>query len=69
MGLGSCLWDVWLDGEDALAISGWSAGAAAGMSGESPVHPTLSAAVVRFPQVSNATDVDALAAEPGVDVG
>ncbi|MCB2178007.1 MAG: hypothetical protein KQH57_19520 [Actinomycetales bacterium] len=29
---------------------------------------TLSVAVVRFPRVSNATGVDAVAAEPGVDV-
>ena len=58
------LYDVWLDGEDALAISGWSGGASPG-----PVAgATLSAAVVRFPRISNATDVDALAFEPGVDV-
>jgi len=56
--------DVWLDGEDALALSGWS-------GSPSPVVAagvTLSVAVVRFPRVSNATDVDALAAEPGVSV-
>jgi adenosylcobyric acid synthase len=60
------LYDVWLDGEDSLAISGWSGGSeghAAPQSGAS-----LSVAVVRFPRLSNATDVDALAAEPGVDV-
>jgi adenosylcobyric acid synthase len=62
------LYDVWLDGEDALAISGWSGGSSAGTSSESAVGTTLSVAVVRFPRVSNATDVDALAAEPGVDV-
>jgi adenosylcobyric acid synthase len=62
------LYDVWLDGEDALAISGWSGGSSAATSAESSVHTTLSVAVVRFPRVSNATDVDALAAEPGVDV-
>jgi len=79
------LYDVWLDGEDALAISGWSGGSsevtgAAGAAGAedrrthaassavSAVGATLSVAVVRFPRVSNATDVDALAAEPGVDV-
>ncbi len=51
---------VWLDSEDALAIGGWSAvGATA--------NP-LRVAVVRLPRVSNATDVDALAAEPGVRV-
>jgi adenosylcobyric acid synthase len=62
------LYDVWLDGEDALAISGWSGGSSARTSVESAVGTTLSVAVVRFPRVSNATDVDALAAEPGVDV-
>jgi len=59
---------VWLDGEDALAISGWSGASSAGKAVESVVGSTLSVAVVRFPRVSNATDVDALAAEPGVDV-
>jgi len=62
------LYDVWLDGEDALAISGWSGAASAGTPGESALGATLSVAVVRFPRVSNATDIDALAAEPGVDV-
>jgi adenosylcobyric acid synthase len=62
------LYDVWLDGEDALAISGWSGASSAGGPGQSAVGTTLSVAVVRFPRVSNATDVDALAAEPGVDV-
>jgi len=62
------LYDVWLDGEDALAISGWSSASSAGRSVESDAGKTLSVAVVRFPRVSNATDVDALAAEPGVDV-
>jgi adenosylcobyric acid synthase len=60
--------DVWLDGEDALAISGWSAASSAERPAPSAVGTTLSVAVVRFPRVSNATDVDALAAEPGVDV-
>lgn len=53
--------DVWLDSEDALAIAGWDGhrrGAGA----------TLRVAAVRFPRVSNATDLDPLAAEPGVDV-
>jgi adenosylcobyric acid synthase len=62
------LYDVWLDGEDALAISGWSGASSAGAPGEAALGSTLSVAVVRFPRVSNATDVDALAAEPGVDV-
>jgi adenosylcobyric acid synthase len=52
------LTDVWLDSEDALAVAGWT-GRNTG---------TLSVAVVRFPRLSNATDVDALAIEPGVAV-
>ena len=55
--------DVWLDGEDSLALAGWSE-AARGPAAAA----TLSVAVVRFPRISNATDVDALAAEPGVSV-
>lgn len=53
--------DVWLDSEDALALAGWSRN----RSGEAA---TLRVAVVRLPRVSNATDVDPLAAEPGVEV-
>lgn len=50
--------DVWLDSEDALAVT---------------AHPTDSEAVlrigvVRMPRISNFTDVDALSLEPGVDV-
>ena len=52
--------DLGLDGEDTLEVGRWrrprdDAGA-------------LKIAVIRFPRVSNVTDVDALAAEPGVDV-
>jgi adenosylcobyric acid synthase len=50
---------VWIDSEDALAAAGWRREAHRG---------GLSVAVVRFPRASNATDVDALAAEPGVTV-
>lgn len=66
--------DVWLDGEDALAFGGWSLGAdetePRGQS-RADAHPDggrLRVAVVRLPRTSNATDVDPLAAEPGVDV-
>ena len=52
---------VWVDSEDALALAGWG-----GASG--PGGGTLRVAVVRFPRVSNATDVDALGLEPGVSV-
>jgi adenosylcobyric acid synthase len=50
---------VWIDSEDALAAAGWTREQRGG---------TLKVAVVRFPRASNATDVDALAAEPGVTV-
>lgn len=58
--------DVWLDSEDALAFAGWREAAA--RPGERSGSATLDVAVVRFPRISNATDVDALAAEPGVRV-
>ncbi|MEV6899716.1 cobyric acid synthase [Amycolatopsis sp. NPDC051372] len=51
---------VWIDSEDALAVAGWRH--------EAPRGGGLRVAVVRFPRASNATDVDALAAEPGVTV-
>ena len=51
--------DVWLDAEDTLQL-GWRR--------RSEDSANLRVAVVRLPRVSNATDVDALAAEPGVDV-
>ncbi|WP_106848942.1 cobyric acid synthase [Blastococcus sp. Marseille-P5729] len=50
---------VWIDSEDALSVGRWGAEAASG---------ALNVVVVRFPRTSNATDVDALAAEPGVQV-
>jgi len=50
--------DVWLDSEDALDLEG-RAGAADGVR---------RVAVVRFPRISNFTDVDALGLEPGLDV-
>jgi adenosylcobyric acid synthase len=49
-----------LDAEDALPIEAYTAAASGGAR--------LRVAVVRFPRVSNFTDVDALAIEPGVDV-
>ena len=54
--------DVWLDGEDALDIGAWRAPTTVAS------RATLRVAVVRLPRVSNVTDVDALAAEPGVHV-
>ncbi|WP_426560976.1 cobyric acid synthase [Angustibacter sp. McL0619] len=54
---------VWIDSEDALAVAGWR-----GQGPPRALGSTLRVAVVRFPRVSNATDVDALALEPGVVV-
>jgi adenosylcobyric acid synthase len=53
--------DVWLDSEDALSVGRWG-------PSEDTAADRLAVAVVRLPRTSNATDVDALAAEPGVDV-
>jgi adenosylcobyric acid synthase len=53
--------DLWLDSEDALDLEGRRA---SGSGGSRP----LRVAVVRFPRLSNFTDVDAIAVEPGVDV-
>lgn len=57
------LQDVWLDSEDSLSMGAWG-DAEDGV----PEDRRLSVAVVRLPRTSNGTDVDALAAEPGVDV-
>ena len=52
--------NVWLDAEDTFEVAAWRRqGAAEG---------ALRVAVVRLPRLSNGTDVEALAAEPGVDV-
>ena len=60
---------VWLDGEDTLQVGRWRDEHGAPEESSSPLgaHP-VSVAVVRFPRLSNATDVDALACEPGVQV-
>lgn len=52
---------LWIDSEDALSVGAWRAET-------DDWGGRLSVAVVRLPRTSNATDVDALAAEPGVDV-
>ena len=61
---------VWLDGEDALELARWRAhGAGRADDAENPeAGGVLRVAVVAFPRTSNATDVDALAHEAGVDV-
>jgi adenosylcobyric acid synthase len=55
---------VWLDAEDSLAHAAGTVGRPA------PPHGTqwLRVAAVRLPRISNGTDLDALACEPGVSV-
>jgi adenosylcobyric acid synthase len=55
--------DLWLDAEDSLAY-----GTVLGRPGAPHGADWLRVAVVRLPRVSNATDAEALAAEPGVRV-
>ncbi|MGY0500588.1 cobyric acid synthase [Nocardia sp. FBN12] len=57
--------DLWLDAEDSL---GTISGAPVGRPG--PPHGTdwLTVAAVRLPRISNSTDIEALACEPGVSV-
>ncbi|XVU26847.1 cobyric acid synthase [Actinoplanes sp. CA-054009] len=55
--------DVWLDGEDSLAY-----GRVLGRPAAPHGSEWLRVAVVRLPRVSNATDAEAFAAEPGVRV-
>ncbi|MDH2429694.1 cobyric acid synthase [Sphaerisporangium sp. TRM90804] len=54
---------LWMDLEDSLALDNRRPLAVGAHGGE-----TLRVAVVRYPRISNFTDVDALAAEPGVVV-
>lgn len=55
--------DVWLDAEDSLAY-----GRVLGRPGPPRGTAWLRVAVIRVPRISNATDAEALAAEPGVRV-
>jgi len=57
------LHDVALDAEDSLALDGHRPRAAA-----APLGDALDVAAIRFPRLSNFTDLDALALEPGVGV-
>ena len=52
---------LWLDAEDSLSLSSSTCGYSTTVD-----HDFLRVAVVRLPRISNFTDVDALAAEPGV---
>ena len=57
------LHDVALDAEDSLALDGRRPRPAG-----PPIEATLDVAAVRFPRLSNFTDLDAIAVEPGVGV-
>jgi len=57
--------DLWLDAEDSL---GSVSGAQIGRPGPAVGGEWLSVAAVRLPRISNSTDVEALACEPGVAV-
>ncbi|WP_149359957.1 cobyric acid synthase [Lolliginicoccus suaedae] len=59
------LHDVWLDAEDSLASQ---IGRVVGVAAPPLGGAWLSVAAIRLPRVSNATDVEALACEPGVVV-
>ncbi len=59
---------VWLDGEDSLSLGNMSRNSLSLDDGKDGDQRPLSVAVVRLPRISNATDVDALAQEPGVQV-
>ncbi|KJK51474.1 cobalamin biosynthesis protein CobQ, partial [Lentzea aerocolonigenes] len=56
--------ELWLDAEDSLSYN------ADGVIGrpQPPVRDWLRVAVIRLPRISNATDAEALACEPGVSV-
>jgi len=55
--------DLWLDGEDSLAY-----GTILGRPAAARGQQWLRVAVIRLPRISNATDAEALATEPGVRV-
>ncbi|MFY1636680.1 cobyric acid synthase [Solwaraspora sp. WMMB335] len=55
--------DLWLDGEDSLAY-----GRTLGRPAPPRGRDTLRVAAIRLPRISNATDLEAFAAEPGVRV-
>lgn len=56
---------LWIDAEDSL---GTVAGASVGPANAPLGTETLSVAAIRLPRVSNATDIEALGCEPGVQV-
>ncbi|WP_341746832.1 cobyric acid synthase [Dermatophilus congolensis] len=65
LGVVPWLADAWLDGEDALTIGAFER---SGAGADKACQDRLTVAVVALSRISNSTDVDAFAAEPGVDV-
>ncbi|OHR35990.1 cobyric acid synthase CobQ [Corynebacterium sp. HMSC074C04] len=65
LGVGPFIPGLWIDAEDSL---GTVAGASVGPANAPLGTETLSVAAIRLPRVSNATDIEALACEPGVHV-
>lgn len=66
--------DVWIDAEDSLASAvGRRVGPPSSFQSREPYPPLelverMTVAALRLPRISNGTDVEALACEPGVDV-
>ena len=59
---------LWIDAEDSLTLGSGLPGPAGHRTGPAGGGDPLRVAVVRLPRISNFTDVDPLAAEPGVTV-
>jgi adenosylcobyric acid synthase len=57
---------LWLDAEDSLALTARGGPRPSGGQGFPEVTETLRVSVVRLPRISNFTDIDAIACEPGV---
>lgn len=66
LGVVPYLQDLWLDAEDSLGL-GWPPPPSASPP-SGPPPSVLDVAVLRLPRISNFTDVDPLAAEPGIVV-
>ena len=59
---------LWLDAEDSLDLAGLALAGVRPEVAAPAAGETLTVAVAALPRLSNVTDLDALAAEPGVDV-